>query len=211
MSDIESQSGMAGHRIRSFFIPSGLTSVLYILLGSILLVLFSFSNLLNLIGANYLGPAYKLSLNINILNNTISKSLGSAFGGRLGQIVVWSLVGAVTYLCLWFLKNLLNSFENDIIIDHYRHPENFSRAGYWGSAVSAKIFFGALVIILATYSYLVLKVVMPAAANLASSAVYNFRLPASLVYIVLCVLIPAAAIYVWMLIARLLSHLWKLL
>lgn len=211
MAKIESQSVITGRHVGSFFVPSWAAVTLYLLIGAISLAVFNLSSLLNALGANYLGPTYKLSLNIHILNNSVSKSLGSAFGGRLGQIVVWSLVGALTYILLWFLKNILNSFENDVIIGHYRHPSNFSRAGYWGSAVAGIIFFGAIAIVLAVYSYIVIKVIMPAAAALASSAVHHFSFPSSPGYLLLCLLIPTVAVYLWTLLARIFARLWGLL
>ncbi|WP_410971936.1 hypothetical protein, partial [Salmonella sp. SAL4445] len=82
----------------------------------------------------YTNNAEGLKLDINILNSSFSNSFSSALGGRLGLIIVWSFVGALAYIGIWFLKNILNSFENDVIIDHYLHPTNYSRAGYWGSA-----------------------------------------------------------------------------
>jgi hypothetical protein len=211
MAEIKSQSIRADHELRNFLVPSRAAAILYTLLGTIVLVLFSFGNLLNLLDANYLGPTYKLSLNLNILDNSFSKSLSTVFGGRLGQAIAWSLVGALTYICLWFLKNLINSFENDIIIDHYRHPTDFSRAGYWSSAMAAKIFFAALAIVLLAYTFLALKIIIPAAANLGSSAAYHIRLDTSPLYLLLSILIPTVTIYLWTLLGRLLVHLWRLL
>ena len=211
MAQIQSESEKQEHHFVNFFVPSVSEVLLYILLGGILLVIFNSRTLLNWLGTNYIGSPQNLNLNLNILNDSVSNSLSSSFGGRLGQIIVWSLIGAVAYIALWFLKNILNSFENDVIINHYLHPSNFNRAGYWGSAFASKIFFAALVILFLGYTYAALKLILPAASTLSASAVYHFEMPASILYISLCVLIAGAVIYVWVILMRLVSHLWKLL
>lgn len=208
MAEIITESQLEQHKAKNFFVPSGAEVVLYMLFGAILLFLFNSGTLLKLF-KNNIGSASNLNLDINILNSSISNSFSTAFGGRLGQIVVWSFVGAAAYIALWFLKNLLNSFENDIIIDHYLHPSNYSRAGFWGSAFAGKIFFGVILILFVSYTYLSLKTVLPAAAALAASAVYHFKTVNSLVYILICILISMTLIYFWVLIARLTAHLWK--
>jgi hypothetical protein len=211
MAKIESQSDRSSGEVKGFFVPTLAGGTILFILGALLLVAYNSGQIINWVGSSYLESADKLKLNIDILNNGLSNSFSTAFDGRLGQIVVWSLVGALTYMGLWFLKNLLNSFENDVIINHYLHPTNFNRAGYWGSALAGKIFFAAMAIVWVAYTYLSLKVVMPAVAALTSSAVNNFDLANSLLYIVLSLIIATLLIYIWTLLAKTVSRLWKLL
>jgi hypothetical protein len=211
MAQIESESEKQEHRFVNFFVPSFSEVLLYLLLGGILLVIFNSRTLLNWLGTNYIGSPQNLKLNLDIVNNSVSSSLSSSFGGRLGQIIVWSLIGALAYIALWFLKNILNSFENDVIINHYLHPKSFNRAGYWGSAFSSKIFFGALFILFIGYTYALFTIIFPAISALCASAVYHFELPVSVLYILLCIFVAGAAIYLWVILMRLISHLWKLL
>ena len=211
MAKIQSQSDRSAGKAKSFFIPTLAGSIIFLIFGALLLVAYNSSQLISWVGNNYLESADKLTLNINILNNGFSNSFSTAFNGRLGQIVVWSLVGALAYVGLWFLKNLLNSFENDVIIDHYLHPSSFNAAGYWGSTMAGKIFFAATAIILVTYTYLAVKVIMPAVAALTSSAINDFEVAKSLLYILICIAISAMVIYLWTLIAKTVIHLWKLL
>jgi hypothetical protein len=211
MAKIQSQSQKSITEARDFFVPSLAGGLLFLLLGSVLLLIYNLNQIISWVGNSYLGSADRLNLSINVLNNGFTSSFDTAFGGRLGQIIVWSLVGALAYILLWFLKNMLNSFENDVIVDHYLHPSNFSRTGYWGSAFAAKIFFGAVAIILITYTFLTVKVLLPAAAALSIAAAHNFKLPDSILYLLLCVLIPAITIYLWTLLVKTLAHLWKLL
>jgi hypothetical protein len=211
MAQILSQSEKSETKVKDFFVPSFAGGLLFLLLGAVILALFNLNQILSWVGNSYLENAGRLSLGINVFNNGVTTSFDHAFGGRLGQIIVWSLVGALAYITLWFLKNLLNSFENDVIVDHYLHPSSFSRAGYWGSAFAGMIFFAAVAIVLIAYTFLAIKVILPASAALSSSAINNFKLPDSILFLILCVLIPAAAIYIWTLLIKTLSHLWKLL
>jgi hypothetical protein len=211
MAKIQSQSQKSTGEVRAFFVPSFAGGLLFLLLGAVLLFIYNLNQILSWVGNSYLESASRLSLSINVLNNGFTSSFDTAFGGRLGQIVVWSMVGALAYIGLWFLKNVLNSFENDVIVDHYLHPSNFSRTGYWGSAVAGKMFFAAFAIIFVAYTFLAIKVVLPSAAALSSSAINDFKLPDSILYLLLCVIIPAAALYFWVLLMKILSHLWKLL
>ncbi len=210
-SEIESRSQQTISSTKPFFVPSLVGSMLVLLIGTVLLALYNWSQIINWLGNDYLGSADKLNLNLGTLNNGFSSSFTSALGGRLGQIIVWSVVGALAYILIWFLRNIFNSFENDVIVDHYLHPSNFNRAGYWGSSVAGKIFFADTFLLWVIYSFLALKIVLPAAASLTSSAICNFRLANSLIYLLLCILIAGVTVYLWVLIARIVSHLWKLL
>lgn len=211
MTKIESNSDQTASTAKNFFVPSFGGAVLFLLIGGLLLLAYCSSQIINWLGSNYLESANKLTLNFNILNNGLSDSFSSAFGGRLGLIILWSVIGAIAYIALWFLRNLLNSFENDVIIDHYTHPSNYSRAGYWGSAMAGKIFFAAITVVFIVYTFLALKVFMPAVAALTRSAATDFQNAKSVGYILLCVLISTLIIYIWTLVARTLAHLWKLL
>lgn len=211
MDEFESQSYYASHRTRSFFIPPPAEAVLYILLGLILLLLFNWSNLFTWLGDNYTGSAGNLQAGFNELNNSFSHSFNSVLGGRLGQIVVWSFVGAATYIGLWFVRNLLNSFENDVIVDHYLHPGNYTRLGYWQSALAGKVFFAASGVVLIAYLFFAITVFLPATATLAASATYHFHLLTSPFYISIALLAFSLAVYIFMLIAKAVTHLWGLL
>jgi hypothetical protein len=211
MANIKSQSDRAAENSSSFFIPSAPAAVLYLLLASILLTIYSSGQILNLLGANYLNSQSALYVNFSTLTKGLNNSFSTAFGGRLGQIIVWSLVGAITYIGIWFVKNLINSFENDVIVDHYLHPQNFDRAGYWGSAFAGIVFFASVLIILLIYTFFILKVIMPGLSGLTNSSLTNFTLPKSVLFLLLCILISTFAIYLWTLVFKILTHLWKLL
>ncbi len=211
MAEIQSHSEITSHNTRKFFIPSYGEIALYILFALILLIGLNAGSLISNLSNDYIGDPQHLKTNFSTLFNSFSDSFSSAAGGRLGQIIVWSFVGAISYIGLWLAKNVLNSFENDVIADHYLHPSNYSRLGYWGSSFSIKIFLAALILITAGFLFLCITGLLPAFAALAGSAAYNFQALQSSFYIFFSVLGTAILIYINTVLIRLISHLWKLL
>lgn len=210
MAKILSQSETTNSEFKNFFVPTFAGGILFFILGAALLLIYNLNQIINWVGTNYLDSKETLHLHIGVLSSSFGKSFDSAFGGRLGQIIVWSLVGALCYILIWFLKNVLNSFENDVIVDHYLHPKNYSRAGYWGSAFAGIIFFGVVLILTVSYTYLAVKAIMPGTSALANSALNDFRMPLSIFYVLLATGLATAVIYIETLLIRTLSRLWKL-
>jgi hypothetical protein len=207
----QSQSQAAVHQTSNFFKPSAAEILLYSLISIILLVGLNSGSIIDKLGANYLGSPEHLKTSFTTLSTGFSDSFSSALGGRLGQIILWSFVGAVSYIALWLAKNILNSFENDVISAHYLHPSSYSRVGYWGSAFSAKIFFAAMLLITAGYLFVAITAVLPSVAALAASAAYNFRASVSPFYILFAIAGTTLVVYLGIILLRLVARLWKLL
>jgi hypothetical protein len=211
MARYKSESEIENHEARKFFLP-GITEVsLYLLLAIIVVVTLNVGNIIKRLSSSYIGPPENLKANFTTLSDGFSHSFSSALGGRLGQMMLWAFVGALAYIGLWLAKNVLNSFENDIISDHYLHPSTYSRAGYWGSSFSVKIFLAAEVLIILGYFLVAVRSILPSLAALAGSAAYSFNAATSPLYILVAVLGTAAAIYIGVVLLKLMSHLWKLL
>ena len=211
MADIVSESEVANHRPSNFFRIGLAEALLYILLAAIILVVFNAGSIIQKLSNNYIGSPQHLKSNFSTLSSGFSNSFSSALGGRLGQIILWSFVGALAYIALWLAKNVLNSFENDLISAHYLHPSNYSRIGYWGSSFSVKIFLAAMLLISAGFLFVSFTSILPSVAALAGSAAYNFSWHNSPYYLAFSVLGVALVIYIALVLLRLVSHLWKLL
>lgn len=211
MSKLQSQSDKLSHRAKNFFLPSGGEAFFFILLSIIFLIVFNTSAVISHLDNNVLSAASSLKASYSTFSDGFNTSFSQALGGRLGQILLWAFIGALAYIGIWLAKNVLNSFENDIISDRYIHPSSYSHIGYWGSSLSVKTFLLADVLIVIAYVFLFLKAVMPGLAALASSSVYNFDFATSLPYIAGCVVACAIFLYLFLLLMRFTSHLWKLL
>lgn len=211
MATFKSESEIESHNAKGFFAPSGAEFILLVLLALILVVALNAGNIIQRLSNNYIGPPESLRANFTTLYDGFSHSFSTALGGRLGQMLLWAFVGAVAYLSLWLAKNILNSFENDIISDHYLHPSTYSRAGYWGSSFSVKIFLAALVLVIVGYGFVLVTSVLPSLSALAGSAVYEWHGSSSPLYVLAAVLGITLALYIGRVLLRLLAHLWKLL
>jgi hypothetical protein len=211
MVEIESQSQVSSHRAGNFFRPSAAEIALYFLLSTMLLIIYNSGSIIQKLGSNYIGSPQHLKTSFSTLSSGFSNSFSTALGGRLGQIILWSFVGALAYIALWLSKNILNSFENDLISAHYLHPSTYSRVGYWGSSFSVKIFLAAMLLISAGFLFVAIRAVLPAVAALAGSAAYNFSWSTSPYYLAFSVIGVALVIYIGIVLLRLVSHLWKLL
>jgi len=211
MARYKSASEIESHEARNFFLPDITEVSLYLLLSIIAVVGLNAGNIISKLSSNYIGPPENLKANFTTLYDGFSHSFSSALGGRLGQMMLWAFVGALAYIGLWLAKNVLNSFENDIISDHYLHPSTYSRAGYWGSSFSVKIFLAAEVLIIIGYFFVAVTSILPSLAALAGSAAYDFNWSSSLFYLLIAVLGTALSVYIGVVLLKLLSHLWKLL
>ncbi len=199
------------HEARNFFVPGWAEVFLYILLSIVIILILNAGSIISRLSNNYIGSPDKLKANFSTLLDGFNHSFSSALGGRLGQILLWAFVGAMVYMGLWLARNLLNSFENDVISAHYLHPSGYNRASSMGASLSAKIFLLAEVIITVGFIFTAVTAALPAVAALAGSAAYNFHTSTSPFYIAFAVLGIGLIIYVAMVLLRLLAHLWKLL
>jgi hypothetical protein len=211
MARFRSESEIESHKARNFFVPSGTEITLYFLLALILVVALNAGDIIQRLSNNYIGPPENLKASFSTFYDGFSHSFSTAAGGRLGQMLVWAFVGALAYIGLWLAKNVLNSFENDIISDHYLHPSTYSRAGYWGSSFSVKIFLAAVVLITVGYAFILVTSVLPSLSALAGSAVHQFDRSSSPLYVLTAVLGVTLCLYIGRVLLRLLAHLWKLL
>ncbi|MBX4201370.1 hypothetical protein KW803_00540 [Candidatus Saccharibacteria bacterium] len=211
MAQIQSQSEKTIHHSRNFLKPSWAQVLLYLLLSIILLVLLNVGDVIHRFGGTYISTPESLKTNFTTLSTGFSNSFSNALGGRLGQIMLWSFIGAVAYIGLWLAKNVLNSFENDIISAHYLHPKGYSRAGYWGSSLAVKVFLASMIFITVGYFFVSIRAVLPALAALAGSAAYNFELQNSVLYILFSIVGGALVLYIGVMLLRVVSHLWKML
>ena len=188
MAEFQTGSQGSQHRFRNFFSPGWAETLLYLLLSLIIIIGLNAGSVINKLSNNYIGSPKGLKTNFSTLSSSFSNAFSSALGGRLGQIILWAFVGSLAYMALWLARNVLNSFENDVISAHYLHPSSYSRAGYWGSSVAVKIFLAAGLFMFAAYAFIAVTAVLPAVAALAGSAAYNFHASTSPLYIAFCII-----------------------
>jgi hypothetical protein len=209
MAQIKSQSEKDIDKSGGLIMPSRASAVLYLLVGFILIFVYNSGSIIQKLSGDYIGSPQNLKANFSTLYDSFSNSFSTALGGRLSQILIWSLIGAVAYIGIWLLRNIFNSFENDIISDSYTHPASYSRAGYWGSSLSLKIFMAAMVLITIGFTLIAVRSVLPSLAALAGSAAYHLVWPRSPLYITFSIICSGVIVYLWVLLLRIDKRLWK--
>lgn len=209
MAQIQSQNESDMHNSSSVFIPSLAATALYLLVGIILMLVYNLGSITQRLSGDYIGSPEHLKANFTTLSSSFSNSFSGALGGRLGQIIVWSFIGAAAYIGMWLIRSVLNSFENDVISDSYVHPSNYSRAGYWSSSLSVKIFLAALTLVTIGFTLVAARSFLPSISALAGSAVYNFSWPDSLFYLAFSVVGAWLVVYAEVTLVRLVPRLWK--
>lgn len=210
MAYLESRSDISRRKARNFFLPTGAEAILYLLVSAIVLVVLNYGNILGRLSSRGIDLNRHLNANVDSLSSNFSHTLTSSLGGRLGQMILWSLVGAAAYIILWLAKNLLNSFENDIITTGYVHPPSYSNINYWESSLSVKIFLFVISIVSIVYGYLLIRVALPSLAVFVGGAAYNFNLTSPF-YIAAGIVGSAVFLYGFTLLMRVIARLWKLL
>jgi hypothetical protein len=130
--------------------------------------------------------------------------------GRVLQTLFWALVGIFMYISVWFIRNVVLNVRNDIVVDEYVHPRNYSRTSYWQSVISRKIFLAFSVIVLIGYLYSCIRL-LPLLAKLCQSAVESFSWSPSVVELLGSWLVGAFLVYVLLLLGRVTAIFWRLI
>lgn len=209
MAEIKSDSEINSRRSFNFFKPGFAEVLLYFLISAILLFIINAGGVLKSLGGDYIGSPHLLHASFSNLSSGFSNSFTSALGGRLGQIILWAFIGAITYIGLWLAKNVLNSFENDIISAHYLHPSSYNRLGYWSSSLAGKLFLAGLIFIIFGYVFIAARATLPTLGVMAGSAVYHFDWKSSPAYMLFALCGMSLVVYIGVVLLRLASHLWK--
>jgi hypothetical protein len=208
MTDIESNSQLTEKRERNIFLPDGPSVALYFAVSIAMIFLLNVGSIISSLSGDSIGSVDSLNGSFSELGKDLNGSFSGALGGRLGQILLWSFVGALSYILIWLGRNMINSFENDIIADHYKHPADYDRKSYWSSSLAVKAFLAALILITVSLVFISVTSVMPALAAMAGSAAHGFRAAQSPFYIAAAILAVAVDVYIIATLSRLIGRLW---
>ncbi len=169
---IKSHNSNQFYLVKDLFLPNPFHMLLYLLTSVVVLVALNASKFWDYLTRDYNGQAHSLELFGS--GEDGSGILGSSTSGRLGQMLVWGLVGVVIYIVIWFLKNIVTNLHNDVIADEYVHPHSYNRTKYWKSVVSRKALFVVIASVLVGYIYLVIQL-LPVLISYFYQMVINFN------------------------------------
>lgn len=142
---------------RQLFLPSLIEMLLYILTSVILLLASNVKAIWDYLSFDPAGQHKAAALINGSGNETSAGILGSSLQGRLGQMIIWGVVGVAIYVVIWFLRNTIINLRNDLVADEFVHPRSYNRSRYWQSIIARKAFFGFMSIVFIGFIYLLFK------------------------------------------------------
>lgn len=209
MNDLTSHSGSLANQLRSFLVPSQVETLLYLFASSAVLVGFNAKALLQAFQLNLSLPDGTVENLYNERMAQVKDLAGSLLEGEIVTVLFWAFVGSGIYIAVWLLQNTVLNLRNDIVADLYRHPKNYSHVGYWSSVIAQKMFFVCSLVALAVFTLAAVKFIFPVITKLFYVALFDFRLPESVLELFVAVLCGAAAIFVFVLLVRFVTHSWQ--
>lgn len=190
---------------REFLLPSWPKILLYLLVGSLLILLWNARQLWDQFNNN-IEPGS--SADVGHLISKHTTWVDTLAGGRVAQIIFWAFIGCCLYICVWFATSIITNIRNDVVADEYIHPTGYSRAGYWHSIVARKIFLGMVVAVLIGFTILGLRLIS-VLAKLFYSAVKVFSFPAGAAEVIGSILGASLLVYCFILLAHIAVNAWR--
>jgi hypothetical protein len=135
----------------------------------------------------------------------------SAFQNRLSTPIVmvfWLAFGAVTYTLIWLTQNVFFIAKTEVAESKYISPNPNPRK-YWESALTSNLFLVLVVLIWIFFIGLYLRVALPYLSNLFNESFFSGSIYHQAALISIAILLNAAAIYLILLMLRVINSLWQ--
>ncbi len=128
--------------------------------------------------------------------------------GRLANLIFWAVMGIITYLLFWLIKNVYINIHNDIVNDAFRHPSGYNRLGYWRGVVGLKGVLVLALIVLGIYIYL-LAFILPVISHQFYLALVGTKWLYQVPVLLFTVTVGAAAVYLLSKIILTIVNAWR--
>lgn len=202
MNEYHSGSNLRQHRVKNLFVPPLLVWLLYALIS---LIVLAFLNL-NVFWQNLLGRPFTFS-EVSTLSDRFLE-----FQDRLGTPIVmlfWLFIGAATYTIIWLIENVLFIAKIEVEESKYVYRSPIMRHQYWEATIKSNLFLFFIVLLWVTLIALYLRVLLPAFSHLFQSGLYSAPIYQRLLNIVVAMIGNILAIYLLMLMRRIITHSWN--
>jgi hypothetical protein len=202
MSQYHSGSTLQQHPVRNLFLPSNLSLLLYLLIS---LVMLAFMNLAAF-GVVLTGKEF-VSADITPLTERLSD-----FQDRLGTPIVmvfWLFIGAAVYTAIWLVESIFFVAKTEFDETHYLAPGSALRKRYLKTALASNLFLALMVILWVIYIAFYLRWLLPVYSNMFHDGLLADMVSKQLIGIVAAVAGNALAIYLLLLMRRLITALWR--
>jgi hypothetical protein len=136
----------------------------------------------------------------------------SDFQDRMGTPIVmvfWLFIGAAVYSAIWLIESLFFVAKSEFDETHYLAPGSALRKRYLKTALASNLFLALMVILWVVYIAFYLRWLLPVYSDLFHSGLLAMALSRQLVDISAAVVGNALAIYLLLLMRRLITALWR--
>lgn len=202
MSDYHSGSTLQQHPVRDLFLPSNLSILLYLLVSLVILSLLNVAAF----GVVLTGKEF-VSADITPLTDKFSD-----FQDRMGTPIVmvfWLFIGAAVYSAIWLVESLFFVAKTEYDESHYLAPGSALRKRYLKTALASNLFLALMVLLWVVYIAFYVRWLLPVYSNLFHSGLLGASVSEQLVNILAAVAGNALAIYLLMLMRRIIAALWR--
>ena len=136
----------------------------------------------------------------------------SEFQDRLGTPIVmvfWLFIGAATYSAIWLVESVFFIAKSEFEESHYLAPGSALRSRYLKTALASNLFLGLMALLWVSYIAFYLRWLLPVYSNLFHSGLLSAGLSNQLINITAAIAGNALAIYVLLLLRRVITALWR--
>ena len=200
MARVESYSEYTNRDIKKFFQPGGAQIIAYGLFSAAVLTLLSSRDYWDYFIKPLSGGG---NLEVSAPGG-VQKVFGIISEGRLAQIIFWAVIGVVSYITVWLIKNVFFNVYNDFLAGKYVSSTH-TKDSYWRGVIYRKVFFAVEAITLIAYLISLIKL-LPILAKQLYFIVIDPRLVHRLLFSLAVILGTAILIYLFVLLARITLH-----
>jgi hypothetical protein len=202
MKEYHSGSTLRQHTLKDLFIPSGLSVLLYLLISLLMLAALN----LAAFGVVLTGRAFN-SNDITPLTAQLSD-----FQDRLGTPIVmvfWLFIGAAVYSAIWLVESVFFVAKTEFDETRYFAPGSTLRKRYLKTALASNLFLVLMIILWVVYIAFYLRWLLPVYSSLFHNGLLAMPVSEQLTDIAAAVVGNAFAIYLLLLMRRMLTALWR--
>ncbi len=190
--------------IKAFLIPSWLELSLYVVLSSVVILITNTKTVWNLL-SDYSGVnAVIVSQAIENQFSVYDQYFESELLGKATVLVVWGLVGCLSYMAVWAVQHLFARVRNDAEESSYEQVRK-TKVSYWESRIARHVFIIADVFVLLAMIFY-LPLVVSSMSVLAHITLYNLSQPTYLVYLPLAIVVGSLYLYALVRIIRITKY-----
>ena len=197
-----SGSSLREHRLKKFFLVPFLVWILYALISLTML------SLINIVAV----WRFLLGEPIAVSDIVLLTDRFSAFQDRLGTPVVmafWLFIGAITYTIIWLLENVVFIAKTEVEESQYVYGSSGLQKRFLESTITSNLFLIFVALVWVSFIAVYLRLLLPLSSQLFHNGLSGGPLYQRFLEVTAAIIGNMLAIYVFLLLRRILTYLWR--